>query len=73
MIPMSGLEFMTDIPYDRQMGLPVGLRLRLVDQMLLHQNEYLAAGNHILRTHLSARIRLSDPQRIAPPDTILAW
>jgi putative transposase len=33
----------------------------LVNQELLLQNEYLAAENRILRAHLSARLRLSDP------------
>jgi len=35
----------------------------LVNQELLLQNEYLAAENHILRVHLSPRLRLSDPER----------
>jgi hypothetical protein len=35
----------------------------LINQKLLLQNEYLAAENRILRTHLPARIRLSDPER----------
>src|SRR3954451_17410574 len=35
----------------------------MVNQKLLLQNEYLAAENRILRTHLPARIRLSDPER----------
>src|SRR5262245_47221268 len=35
----------------------------LVNQQLLLQNEYLAAENCILRAHLSARLRLSDPER----------
>jgi len=35
----------------------------LVNQKLLLQNEYLAAENRILRAHLAARIRLSDPER----------
>jgi hypothetical protein len=34
----------------------------LVNQKLLLQNEYLAAENRILRAHLPARIRLSDPE-----------
>ena len=33
----------------------------LVNQELLLQNEYLAAENRILRAHLPARLRLSDP------------
>jgi putative transposase len=35
----------------------------LVNQTLLLQNEYLAAENRILRAHLPARMRLSDPER----------
>jgi len=35
----------------------------LVNQKLLLQNEYLIAENRILRGHLSARMRLSDPER----------
>ena len=35
----------------------------LVNQLLLLQNEYLAAENRILRSHLPTRLRLSDPQR----------
>src|SRR5688572_27367487 len=35
----------------------------LVNQKLLLQNEYLAAENRILRAHLTARMRLSDPER----------
>ena len=35
----------------------------LVNQRLLLQNEYLIAENRILRSHLPARLRLSDPER----------
>src|SRR5215467_8434745 len=35
----------------------------LVNRELLLQNEYLAAENRILRTHLPARLRLSHPER----------
>src|SRR5215471_18743735 len=35
----------------------------LVNQELLLQNEYLAAENRVLRGHLPARLRLSDPER----------
>src|SRR5215831_10409591 len=35
----------------------------LVNQELLLQNEYLAAENRILRAHLPAQLRLSDPER----------
>jgi hypothetical protein len=36
---------------------------RLINQELLLKNEYLVAENRILRAHLPARLRLSDPQR----------
>jgi len=35
----------------------------MVNQQLLLRNEYLAAENRILRMHLTARLRLSDPER----------
>src|SRR3954447_27023307 len=35
----------------------------LINQELLLQVEYLAAENRILRAHLPARLRLSDPER----------
>ena len=35
----------------------------IVNQQLLLQNEYLIAENRILRSHLPARVRLSDLQR----------
>src|SRR5882757_9467992 len=35
----------------------------LINQKLLLQNEYLAAENRIIRAHLLARLRLSDPER----------
>jgi len=35
----------------------------LVNQELLLQNEYLTAENRVLRAHLPARLRLSDPER----------
>ena len=35
----------------------------LVNQQLLRQNEYLAVENRILRSHLPAHLRLSDPER----------
>ena len=37
----------------------------LVNQELLLHNEYLAAENRILRAHLPARLRLTDPEREA--------
>jgi hypothetical protein len=40
----------------------------LINQELLLNNEYLTAENRILRAHLPARLRLSDPERSqAPP------
>src|SRR5262249_33653394 len=36
---------------------------RLVNQELLLRNEYLSAENRILRAHLPARLRLSNPER----------
>jgi len=50
---------MPDHKWARQLVYLTGL----VNQKLLLQNEYLAAENRILRTHLPARIRLSDPER----------
>src|SRR3954447_19072111 len=35
----------------------------MVNQQLLLQNEYLIAENRILRSHLPARVRSTDPQR----------
>ena len=35
----------------------------LVNQQLLLQNEYLAVENRILRSHLPARLGVSDPER----------
>ena len=35
----------------------------LVNQRLLLQCEYLVAENRVLRSHLSVRLRLSDPDR----------
>lgn len=37
---------------------------RTVDQELLVRNEYLGAGNRILRNRISGRIRLTDGERI---------
>ena len=34
----------------------------MVNQQLLLQNEYLAAENRILRSHLPKRLRLTDEQ-----------
>ena len=35
----------------------------LINQELLLRNEYLLAENRILRAHLPARLRLTDPER----------
>jgi hypothetical protein len=35
----------------------------LINPELLVQSEYLAAENRVLRAHLPARLRLSDPER----------
>jgi hypothetical protein len=35
----------------------------MVNQRLLLQCEYLSAGNRILRSHVSGRLRLSDAER----------
>jgi len=39
----------------------------MVNQQILVQNGYLAAENRILRAHLPARLRLTDPQRLRWP------
>jgi hypothetical protein len=49
---------MTDNKWARLVAFVSGL----VNQKLLLQNEYLAAENRILRAHLPARMRLSDPE-----------
>src|SRR5215472_9240503 len=50
---------MNDNPWARLLAYVTGL----VNQELLLQNEYLAAENRLLRAHLPARLRLSDPER----------
>ena len=50
---------MQDNKYARLLAYITGL----VNQRLLLQCEYLAAENRILRSHLPARLRLSDPPR----------
>ena len=50
---------MTDNKWARLLAYVTGL----ANQKLLLQNEYLAAENRILRAHLPARMRLSDPER----------
>src|SRR5437763_1142195 len=41
----------------------VGIVTGMVNQQLLLLNEYLITENRILRSHLIARLRLTDPQR----------
>jgi hypothetical protein len=50
---------MNGYPWARLLAYVTGL----VNQELLLQNEYLAAENRILRAHLPAQLRLSDPER----------
>jgi hypothetical protein len=50
---------MTDNKWARLLAYVTGL----INQKLLLQNEYLTAENRILRAHLPARLRLSNPQR----------
>src|SRR5678816_1974140 len=50
---------MPDNKWARLMAYVTGL----VNQKLLLQNEYLSAENRILRAHLPAQMRLSDPER----------
>jgi putative transposase len=55
---------MMDVPHGRQqMGRLLAYVTGLVNQKLVLQNENLAAENRILRAHLPAPMRLSDPQR----------
>src|SRR5947209_1414369 len=49
----------TDYTLARMLAYVTGL----VNQQLLVQNEYLAAENRILRAHLPAQLRLSNPER----------
>jgi hypothetical protein len=50
---------MKENPWARLLAYVTGL----INQELLLKNEYLAAENRILRAHLPARLRLSDPER----------
>jgi putative transposase len=43
----------------------------LVNQQLLLRNEYLAAENRILKTHLLSRLRLSDAERSTLADGVV--
>jgi hypothetical protein len=55
---------MMDSSHEGQsVGSSTGVCNGVVNQALLLQNEYLAAENRILCTHLPARRRLSDPER----------
>jgi hypothetical protein len=57
------LSFMMDDPPDNNWARLVAYVTGLVNQKLLLQNAYLAAESRILRAHLPARMRLSDPER----------
>jgi len=50
---------MKENPWARLLAYVTGL----INQELLLKNEYLAAENRILRAHVPARLRLSDPER----------
>jgi hypothetical protein len=45
----------------------------LINQELLLKNELLAAENRILRAHMPARLRLSDPKSGPPGCTAGSW
>jgi putative transposase len=45
----------------------------MVNQQLLLQNEYLIAENRILRSHLPARVPLTDPQRVTLAEIGKRW
>ena len=53
------------VPFDEEnaSSAAVGVCYGMVNQQLLLQNEYLIAEHRILRLHLPARVRLTDPQR----------
>jgi putative transposase len=53
------MAFMKKIQVARLLAYVTGM----VNQQILLQNEYLAAENRILRAHLPARLRLTNPQR----------
>src|SRR4051795_13370690 len=46
-----------------QVARPLAYVTGMVNQQVLLENEYLIAENRILRLHLPARVRLTDPQR----------
>ena len=50
---------MNENPWGRLLAYVTGL----INHELLLKNQYLAAENRILRAHLPARLRLSDPER----------
>src|SRR5215475_9914206 len=50
---------MKENPWARLLAYVTGL----INQELLLKNEYLAAENRILRAHLPARLRISNPER----------
>ena len=45
----------------------------LINHELLLKNQYLEAENRILRSHLPARLRLSDPERSTLAEIGSAW
>ena len=56
-----------DVPHARRhVGRLLAYATGLVNQKLLLQNEYLIAENRILRAHIPARLRLSNPERSNP-------
>jgi hypothetical protein len=55
------------------LGTHAGLRHWDGDQELLARNEYLTAEDPILKAQLNGRLKLSDADTVAKPDTILAW
>jgi hypothetical protein len=74
----NGVPFPVRSKYPRQVRMRVNMDPRyeenrwarllayvtgLINQELLLKNEYLAAENRILRAHLPAQVRLSDPER----------
>ena len=58
------MQVIMDPRYEREpLGTALAYVTGLINQELLLKNEYLAAENRILRVHLPARLRLSDPER----------
>ena len=59
---------MKENPWARLLAYVTGL----INQEILLKNEYLAAENRILRAHLPARLRLSDPEGPRSPRFVSA-